>query len=139
MPMLTKKGKPKKSELPRSVARSGKRARRTFASAHDSAVQQYGDEERAHRVAYAALKRTHQKVGKRWEKRGSAAPSDRQAGGGASTTRQTAGSVDGNASKQQLYRVAKRLKISGRSQMSKPELVDAIQRATSTSTAKASR
>ena len=43
MPMMTKKGKPKKSELPSTVARSGKKARRTFAKAHDSAAKEYGE------------------------------------------------------------------------------------------------
>jgi hypothetical protein len=39
----------------------------------------------------------------------------------------TPGGVDANASKQELLDVAKKLDISGRSRMNKPELVDAIQ------------
>ena len=63
MPKTTKKGQPRKSELPSTLQRSGKKAQRTFAKAHDSAVEEYGEGERAHRVAYSALKHTHEKVG----------------------------------------------------------------------------
>ena len=55
MPKTNKKGQPKASELPKPIRRSGKKAQRTFAKAHDAALEQYGDEERAYRVAYAAL------------------------------------------------------------------------------------
>ncbi|HEV8055104.1 MAG TPA: ChaB family protein, partial [Nocardioidaceae bacterium] len=61
MPKTTKSGKPKRDELPSTVARSGKKARRTFAKAHDSAVDSYGEGERANRTAYSALKHTHEK------------------------------------------------------------------------------
>lgn len=139
MPMLTSKGKPKKSELPSTVARSGKKARHTFAKAHDSAIEQYGEGEQAMRTAYAALKQTHEKVGKRWEKKPKKGPSDAQAEGGKNTDRPTAGGVDANASKKHLYSIAKRLDIHGRSTMSKKQLVDAIQQANREKTAAARR
>jgi cation transport regulator ChaB len=126
MPMLKKNGKPKKKELPSTVARSGKKAQRTFAKAHDSAMDSDGDGERAMRTAWAALKHTHEKVGKRWEKKPKKGPSDAQAKGGKSTDRPTAGGVDANATKKHLYEVAKRLDIDGRSTMSKKQLVEAI-------------
>lgn len=137
MPMLNSKGKPKKSELPSTIARSGKKAQRTFAKAHDSAVDEYGEGERAMRTAYSALKHTHEKVGDRWEKKDKKGPSDPQAAGGKNTDRETAGGVDANASKKHLYSVAKRLDIDGRSTMSKKQLVKAIQKANRKKTAEA--
>lgn len=137
MPMLKKNGKPKKKELPSTVARSGKKAQRTFAKAHDSAVAEYGDDERAMRTAWSALKHTHEKVGKRWEKKPEKGPSDAQAEGGKNTDRPTAGGVDANATKKHLYDVAKKLDIDGRSTMSKKQLVKAIQQENDRRTAKA--
>lgn len=127
MPMLTKKGKPKKSELPSTVVRSSKKAQRTFAKAHDSAVKEYGEGERAMRTAWAALKHTYEKVGDRWKRKDKSGPSDNQAKGGKGTKRPTAGGVDANASKEHLYKVAKKLEVKGRSRMSKKDLVKAIQ------------
>jgi hypothetical protein len=75
------------------------------------------------------VKHTHEKVGDHWEPKDAKGPSDAQAEGGADTARPTAEGVDANASKQHLYDVAKRLDVSGRSQMSKQELVDAIMKA----------
>jgi cation transport regulator ChaB len=139
MPKSTARGQAKKSELPDTIKRSDAKAQRTFAKAHDSAAKEYGEGQRAHRVAYAALKHTHEKVGDHWEPKakGAKGPSDRQAAGGRNTSRKTAGGVDANASKQHLYDVAKKLDISGRSSMSKQELVKAIQKANRSKTAKA--
>jgi hypothetical protein len=47
--------------------------------AHDSAVAQYGDGERAHRTAFAALKHSFEKVGDYWEPKKTTGPSDSQA------------------------------------------------------------
>jgi cation transport regulator ChaB len=138
VPKTTKSGKPKQSELPSTLQNSGGKAQRTFTKAYDAAIDQYGDEQRAHQVAYAALKHTHEKVGDKWKKkdRGKKGPSDAQAAGGRRTNRHTAGGVDANASKQHLYDLAKKLKISGRSSMSKAELVDALQKANNRQSAK---
>ncbi|GAA2141998.1 ChaB family protein [Actinomadura napierensis] len=139
MPKTTSKGKAKKEELPDTVKRSDAKAQRTFAKAHDSAAEEYGEGQRAHRVAYSALKHTHEKVGDHWEPKakGAKGPSDKQAEGGVGTSRKTAGGVDANASKKHLYDVAKRLDVSGRSTMSKKELVKAIEKANNRKTAKA--
>ncbi|MDQ3715863.1 MAG: ChaB family protein [Actinomycetota bacterium] len=139
MPKTTKSGKAKKSELPSTLQRSDVHAQQTFAKAHDSAADQYGDAERAHRVAFSALKHTHEKVGDHWEPKegGKKGPSDRQAEGGVNTSRETAGGVDANASKKHLQDIAKRLDVPGRSRMTKDELVDAIQKANNRETAKA--
>lgn len=80
--MMTKKGKPKKSELPSTVSRSSKKAQRTFAKAHDSAAREYGEGERAMRTAWSALKHTYEKVGDRWKRKDKPGPSDAQAKGG---------------------------------------------------------
>lgn len=71
MPKTTKRGDAKKSELPSTLRRSEAKAQRTFAKAHDAAAKEYGEGDRAHRVAYAALKHSFEKVGDHWEpKRG---------------------------------------------------------------------
>ena len=126
MPKTTRDGEAKKSELPSTLARSGAKAQRTFAKAHDAAAEEYGEGERAHRVAYSALKHTHEKVGDHWEPKEAAGPSDRRAAGGRGTKAPTAGGVDANASKAHLYDVAKRLDVPGRSRMTKAQLVEAI-------------
>lgn len=126
MPKTTHSGKAKKSELPATLVRSDAKAQRTFAKAHDAAAQEYGEGERAHRVAYAALKHTHEKVGDHWEPKAQAGPSDERAAGGRRTRARTAGGVDARASKEHLYDVAARLDIRGRSRMTKAQLVDAI-------------
>ncbi|SFK42379.1 Rho termination factor, N-terminal domain [Cellulomonas sp. KH9] len=128
MPKTTKSGKPKQGELPSTLQRSDAKAQRTFAKAHDAAADEYDDAERAHRVAYSALKHTHEKVGDHWEPKDENGPSDAQAEGGRGTSRRTAEGVDANASKRHLYDVAKRLDIAGRSTMDKDELVEAIKK-----------
>jgi hypothetical protein len=123
---------PAKDELPSTLQRSPKKAQETWAKTHDSAAEEYGDGERAHRTAYASLKHGFEKVGDHWEPKDEKGPSDTQAQKGGSEARQggdTAGGVDANASKSHLYDVAKELDIEGRSQMDKDELVDAIQKA----------
>lgn len=129
MPKTTRSGKVRESELPDTIRRSGALAKRTFAKAHDAAAEEYGEGERAHRVAYAALKHTHEKVGDHWEPKEHPGPSDAQAEGGVRTHRKTAGGVDANATREHLYEVATRLGVKGRSKMRKSELVDAIQKA----------
>jgi cation transport regulator ChaB len=137
VPKTTKNGKAKQSEVPSTLRRSPAKAQRTFAKAHDSAADEYGDERRANQVAWAAVKHSFEKVGDRWEKKGRKGPSDQQAKGGRNTNRQTKGGVDANASKSHLMDVAKKLAIAGRSRMKKDQLVDAIQKANNRKTAKA--
>ena len=138
MAKTTKSGKPKQSELPSTLQNSGGKAQRTFTKSYDAAIDQYGDEQRAHQVAFAALKHTHEKVGDKWKKKdkGKKGPSDAQAEGGRNTNRPTAGGVDANASKRHLYDLAKQLNIPRRSSMSKAELVDALQKANNRESAK---
>ncbi|MGB6763176.1 ChaB family protein [Mycobacterium sp.] len=129
MPKTTKGGEPKKNELPSTLRRSGAKAQRTFAKAHDAGAEQYGSEERAHRVAYAALKHSFEKVGDRWERKRRKGPSDARAErGGLHNPIPSAEGVDANASKRHLLEIARRLDVRGRSAMDKSELVDAIKK-----------
>jgi cation transport regulator ChaB len=129
MPKTTKGGEPKKNELPSTLRRSGAKAQRTFAKAHDAGAEQYGSEERAHRVAYAALKHSFEKVGDRWERKRRKGPSDARAErGGLHNPIPSAEGVDANASKRHLLEIARRLDVRGRSTMDKSELVDAIKK-----------
>ncbi|GAA0207219.1 ChaB family protein [Saccharothrix sp. NPDC042600] len=128
---------PGRKELPSTVARSPKKAQRTWIKAHDSAVETYGEGERAHRTAFSALKHSFEKVGDHWEPKDHKGPSDKQAARSTPRQGKTAGGVDANASKQHLYDVAKRLDVPGRSSMTKQELVEAIRKANNRKTAKA--
>ena len=129
-----------KVDLPGTLERSPKKAQRTYAETLTAAHETYGgDEERAHRTAFAAVKHSFEKVGDHWEKKdgGKKGPSDAQDAGGKNTNRKTAGGVDANATKTHLLSLAKRLGVSGRSTMKKKELVDAIQKANDKKTADA--
>jgi cation transport regulator ChaB len=130
MPKTTRQGKPKKDELPSTLRKSDAKAQRTFTKTHDAAADEYGEGERAHRTAYAALKHSYEKVGDHWEPKDRRGPSDDRArSGGPNAKGATAEGVDANASKKHLQEIARRLDITGRSTMSKDELVEAIQKA----------
>ncbi|OBB45703.1 MULTISPECIES: ChaB family protein [unclassified Mycobacterium] len=137
MPKTTKSGSARKSELPSTLKKSSAKAQRTFAKAHDAAAEEYGEGERAHRVAYSALKHSYEKVGDHWEAKSEKGPSDQRArSGGPNAKGDTAEGVDANASKKHLMEVARRLDISGRSTMNKDELVSAIKKANRRTTAR---
>ncbi|MFF7528867.1 ChaB family protein [Streptomyces bobili] len=122
---------PGRQELPSTLERSSRDAQRTWIKAHDSAVDQYGEGERAHRVAYGALKHTHEKVGDHWERKegGRKGPSDPQSARPRQQRGRSGEGVDEQATKEHLYDLARQLDIDGRSRMSKPELLDAIRKA----------
>jgi cation transport regulator ChaB len=124
---------PAREKMPGTLKRSPKKAQDTYAKTHDSAVETYGEGERAHRTALSAVKHSFEKVGDHWEPKagGRKGPSDEQAarGRGQRPVAKTAGGVDANATKTHLMDVAKKLDVPGRSRMSKPELVQAIQKA----------
>ena len=130
MPKTTRSGTPKQDELPSTLQRSPRKAQRTFAKTYDSAAEQYGDDERAARTAYASLKHSYEKVGDHWEPKQEKGPSDGGRG-------DNAGGVDRNASKKHLYEIAQRLDVPGRSTMDKDELVEAIDKANDRATAQA--
>jgi cation transport regulator ChaB len=131
MPKTTKDGKPKKDELPGTLQRSPAKAQRTFAKAHDSAADEYGDGERAHRVAYSAVKHSFEKVGDHWEPKDGKGPSDPRAKNPRARENEgkSFGGVDYEGhSKQELYERARKLDVQGRSKMTKEELAEAIAR-----------
>jgi cation transport regulator ChaB len=124
---------PAKEEMPDTIKRSSAKAQRTWAKAHDNAVEQYGEGERAHRTAFSALKHSFEKVGDRWEPKAEKGPSDprakRSQGAARAGKGETFGGVDlyGNT-KEELYERARKLGVEGRSRMSKKELARAIAR-----------
>ena len=124
---------PAKKDMPSTIQRSSAKAQRTWGKAHDSAVESYGEGERAHRTAFGALKHTHEKKGDRWVAKDEKGPSDSRSSGSTDDKRkgkgETFGGVDveGN-SKKDLYERAKKLDVPGRSRMSKEELARAISR-----------
>ena len=132
---------PEDVELPSTLARSPAKAQRTFAKTLVAAEDEYGEEGRARRTAYGAVKHSFEKVGDHWEPKATKGPSDEQsAQGGAQARdhpRRSAGGVDANASRAHLYDVAKRLGVPGRSGMSKDQLVGAIQKANDGASARA--
>ena len=140
---MAKLTRAQREELPSTLERSDEHAQAIWAKTHDSAVETYGEGERAHRTAFAALKHSYEKVGDHWEPKEHSGPSDPQAARssreGSAQARPTAGGVDANASKKHLYELAQRLDIPGRSSMSKDELVDAIDKANRRETARARR
>jgi cation transport regulator ChaB len=123
--------KDRDEDLPSTLQKSPAKAKRTWRKAHDSAVDTYGEGQRAHRTAYSALKHSFEKKGDHWEPKARKGPSDPQArksGAAARRSRSsTYGGVDavGN-SKQELYERAKKLGVQGRSRMTKDELATAI-------------
>ena len=128
-------------DLPSTLERSDEHAQDIWQETHDSAVDQYGEGERAHRTAFASLKHSYEKVGDHWEPKDEKGPSDeRAAKSGRSAVEgrgETHGGVDANASKKHLYEIAKELDIDGRSKMDKDELVAAIEKANDRATRRA--
>jgi len=133
----------KKSELPSTLERSPAKAQRTFAKTLESAEETYeGNEERAHRTAYSALKHSFEKVGDHWEEKDEKGPSDPQAKRSGAAARRgtgtTYGGVDAEGStKEELMEKARDADISGRSKMSKDELAEALRKSNDRATAKA--
>ncbi len=122
---------PADREMPGTIARSPPKARRTWKATHDRAVQEYGEGERAHRTAFASLKRGYEKVKDRWEPKGHRGPSDPRA------TKSTREKIEGKGetfggvdlyghTREQLYERARRLGVRGASRMKKKDLARAI-------------
>ncbi len=99
---------PGRDELPSTLQRSPRKAQETWVKAHDSAVQEYGEGERAHRTAYGALKHTTRRSD-HWEPKagGTKGPSDEQSARPRGQSGQSYGGLDANASKAHLLRLAR--------------------------------
>jgi cation transport regulator ChaB len=133
VPKMASRDRVRRSELPSTLQRSSRKAQRTFAKAHDAAVEQYGEGERAHRTAMAALKHTHEKRGDRWVAKDESGPSDPRSKKTTAQKRRGIGETFGGIDVEQntrheLYERARRLGVEGRSKMSKRELARAIAR-----------
>ena len=124
---------PARDELPGTLKRSPKKAQETWIKTHDSAVEQYGEGEQAHRTAFASLKHSYEKVDDRWAPEKEKGPSDPRSKMptklAAKGHGETFGGVDfyGNTRKE-LYERARGLNVEGRSRMTKVELARAIGR-----------
>ena len=122
---------PGMQKLPSTLKRSPAKAQRTWAKAHDNAVQEYGEGERAHRVAFSALKHSFERVDDRWVQKEQKGPSDPRAKKPARAARSGKGETFGGLdyyghSRRELYERAKKLGVEGRSRMSKKELAAAV-------------
>ncbi len=127
------RGRAGDAEMPSTVKRSDEKAQRTWKETHDSAVEEYGEGERAHRAAFASLKHTYEKQGDHW------VPKDEK---GASDPRSTMSTAEARAgkgenfggidyyghTKKEFEQRARSLGITGYSRMRKVELVKEIER-----------
>src|SRR5437763_7078376 len=94
-----------KEKTPSTVERSPDKVQRTYEKTLDSAHDQYDEEERAHRTAWASVKNVAEKKGDHWELKG----------GESGESSSDAGGSSDEPSKQELYDKAKELDIEGRS------------------------
>ena len=131
----------KKGDLPGTIERSPKKVQDTYEKTLDSAHEQYDSEERAHRTAFASVKHVAEKKGDHWELKGEQGPSDPQAEQSGRAAREdpkrTYGGVDANKSRDELYEDARAAGIEGRSDMTKDELAEALQKHSERASAKA--
>jgi cation transport regulator ChaB len=117
--------------LPSTLKRSDTKARKTYEAVLEHAEGEYkGDEERAHRAAWGAVKHTHEKIGDHWVPKKHNGPSDeRSAGGGPNPRGRSHGGVDvkGHTRAELLLR-AKSLGLTVPSRATKDEIAEALNR-----------
>ena len=122
----------KKEELPSTLQRSSKKVQRTYEKTLDSAHDEYGSEERAHRTAWGAVKNVAEKKGDHWEK-DETGPSDPRSKQSHKRKREGHGEtfggidVEGNT-KQELVERAKKAGVKGYSSMNKRGTRPGVQR-----------
>lgn len=135
--------KAEKERLPATLKRSPAKAQATYVHTLESAEEVHGDGEAAHRIAFASLKHSFEKVGDHWEAKDERGPSDDQDAKTGIEAREhpvaTAGGVNARATKKHLLDIAKRLDVRGRTRMSKAELVTAIDAANQAASARSLR
>ena len=120
-----------REDVPSTVKRSDEKAQRTWTETHDSAVEQYGEGERAHRTAFASLKHTYEKQGDHWVPKDEKGPSDPRSEQSTEDARagkgETYGGIDFYGhTKKEFEQRARSLGITGYSRMRKDELVKKI-------------
>lgn len=118
--------------LPSTLERSPRKAQETYEKTLEHAEDTYrGDEERAHRAAWASLKHSFEKVGDRWEPKRERGPSDpraKQSGPNASAPSYGGVDVEGKT-KAELLDEARNLGAHVTTHMRKDEVAAAIQKA----------
>jgi hypothetical protein len=124
---------PADKSLPGTLKRSSRKAQETWLKTHDSAVEEYGDGERAHRTAFKSLKVGWEKVDDHWERKDESGPSDPRSTYRGKAARDGRGEALGGVdyyghTKAELYDRARELGVAGRSKMDKLELARAIAR-----------
>ncbi len=111
-----------KEDLPSTLQRSPAKVQRTYAKTMESAEDTYdGDDERAARTAWSAVKQVAEKKGDHWELKDEPSASDEG-------FEDAAGGVDKQKTKDELLADAREADIEGRSDMTKDELVEALQK-----------
>lgn len=130
MPNKGKRGE--YAELPSTLERSPKKAQDTYEKTLEHAEQTYDhDEERAHRVAWAAVKHSFERSGDHWEKKDENGPSDpraEQSGPGASAPSYGGVDVEGKT-KDELLDEARREGAHVTTHMKKAEVAAALEQA----------
>ena len=118
--------------LPSTLERSPKKAQDTYEKTLEHAEDEYGgDEERAHRVAWAAVKHSFEKVGDHWEAKDERGPSDpraEQSGPDASGPSYRGVDVEGKT-KDELLDEGRELGAHVTTHMKKAEVAEEIERA----------
>jgi cation transport regulator ChaB len=138
--MPRRRGADEFAPLPSTLERSPKKARDTYEATLESAERTYaGDEERAHRVAWAAVKHSFEKHGDHWEAKDERGPSDPRAEqGGPNASGPSYGGVDIEGhTKRELLGEAKRRGVHVTTRMTKDEVARALERANDRDTASA--
>jgi cation transport regulator ChaB len=135
------KGKSGKfAPLPSTLERSPAKAQDTYEDTLEHAEQEYaGDEARAHRVAWAAVKHSFEKHGDHWEPKQQLGPSDPRAViGGPGESGAAYGGVDiEGRTKDDLLDEAQRRGVRVTTHMRKDEIAKALERANDSDTRKA--
>ncbi len=121
-----------RSATPSTLTRSAAKVKRTYDKTLASAEQEYGDGERAHRTAWAAVKNIAEKHGDHWELKDEPGPSDPRSSGSSADKRagrgETYGGVDVNGNtRAELVERAKEAGVRGYSRMNKADLARALQ------------
>jgi cation transport regulator ChaB len=118
--------------LPSTLERSPKKAQDTYEKTLEHAEHEYeGDQERAHRVAWSAVKHSFEKRGDHWELKDERGPSDpRAADGGPNPSGESFGGVNvSGKTKTALLDEARAAGAHATTHMTKAELGKAIERA----------
>jgi cation transport regulator ChaB len=137
---MPKKRQTADAPLPSTLERSPEKAQATYEETLASAEKTYaGDEARAHRAAWGAVKHSFEKVGDHWESKDEKGPSDPRSEQRGPTPRGPSyGGVDalGNT-KAELLAKARSAGAEVTTRMTKPQIAEALAHANARATRKA--